>query len=60
MISAMGRAVVSSKEVASLAITTEPKNDRAREFYESFQFQRLNESQLDLTMKEASDQLSTL
>lgn len=53
MASVLHRSVAASKEVASWAIVTDPKGDRAREFYESFGFQSLTADRQFLTMRQA-------
>lgn len=57
--SALHRAVAASKEVASWAVVTDPKDDRARKFYESFGFQSLSADRQFLTMKQADEWIST-
>ena len=58
MASVLYRAVAASKEVASWAIVTDPKDDRARQFYESFGFQSLTADRQFLTMKQATEWIS--
>ena len=58
MASALHRAVAASKEVASWAIVTDPKDDRARKFYESFGFQSLSADRQFLTMRQAAEWIS--
>ena len=58
MVSVLERAVAASKEVASLAIVTDPKDAKAKAFYESFGFQMLTQSRMFLTMKQAEAILS--
>lgn len=53
MASALHRAVKASEEVASWAIVTDPKDEKAREFYIGFGFQPLTESRQFITMKSA-------
>lgn len=60
MLSAINRAISASKEVASLALVTDPKDDKARTFYELFGFQALTERRMFLTMKQAEKVLSAL
>lgn len=60
MLSALNRAVSASQEVASLALITDPKDDKARTFYEFFGFQALTERRMFLTMKQAEKVLSAL
>jgi len=57
MISAFFRAVEASKRVASWAIVTDPKDDKARRFYEAFGFMPLTRERLFVPMKEAIAQL---
>lgn len=58
MASALHRAVTASKEVASWAIVTDPKDERARKFYESFGFQPLSKDRQFLTMTQAGEWIS--
>lgn len=58
MASMLQRAATASEEVASWAIVTDPKDDRARQFYESFGFQRLTDKRLFLPMKQAAAWIS--
>jgi predicted GNAT family N-acyltransferase len=58
MASALHRAVRASKEVASWAIVTDPKDDRARAFYASFGFLPLTEARQFITMKAAAAWIS--
>jgi predicted N-acetyltransferase YhbS len=58
MLSALNRSVSASKEVASLAIITDPKDAKARAFYEAFGFRLLTPQRMFLTMKEAEALLS--
>lgn len=60
MVSMIQRAVQASKEVASLAIITDPKDAKAKAFYENFGFQPLTENRMFLTMKQAETLLSAL
>lgn len=60
MVSMIQRAVQASREVASLAIITDPKDAKAQAFYESFGFQALTESRMFLTMKQAEALISAL
>lgn len=52
--SVLRRAVAVSQEIASWAIVTDPKDDAARRFYESFGFQPLTAGRQFLTMKQAA------
>jgi predicted GNAT family N-acyltransferase len=54
MASMLHRSVKASEEVASWAIVTDPKDEKARAFYASFGFQPLTESRQFITMKSAS------
>lgn len=58
MVSMMQRAVEAAKDVASWAIVTDPKDQRARQFYESFGFLPLNAERMFLTMKQAAAWIS--
>lgn len=58
MASVLRRAVAASKEVASWAIVTDPKDERARAFYPSFGFQPLTQDRMFLAMKQASAWIS--
>lgn len=58
MASVLHRAVRASKEVASWAVVTDPKDDRARSFYAAFGFQPLTEDRQFITMKAADAWLS--
>ncbi|MEQ1854289.1 MAG: GNAT family N-acetyltransferase [Chthoniobacteraceae bacterium] len=58
MTSVLHRAVAASKEVASWAIVTDPKDERARRLYESFGFQPLTAERQFLTMKQAAEWIS--
>jgi len=59
MMSALSRAVHGSKQVAgSLVVVTDPKNEEARLFYESFGFRPLNDDRMFVLMKDAAAQLN--
>ncbi len=58
MASMLHRAVMASQEVASWAIVTDPINDYACQFYESFGFQPLTSDRLFLPMKQAVEWLN--
>jgi GNAT superfamily N-acetyltransferase len=58
MASALQRSVRASKEVASWAIITDPKDDRAHKFYETFGFQTLAGGRLFIPMKAAAEWIS--
>ena len=53
--SVLRRAVQASKEVASWAIVTDPKDDWAKGFYAGFGFQPLTETRQFITMKAANE-----
>ncbi len=58
MASAIHRAVGASREVASWAIVTDPKDEKARAFYESFGFRNLTADRQFLPMAAAEKWLS--
>lgn len=58
MASMLHRAVQASKEVASWAIVTDPKDERARAFYTTFGFQPLTKTRQFITMKAAASWIS--
>ena len=58
MISALSRAVESARQVASWAVVTDPKNEKARRFYEGFGFRPLTAERLFIPMKDVAEQLS--
>lgn len=58
MMSALSRAVEGARQVASWAVVTDPKDEAARRFYESFGFRPLTPERLFIPMKEAAKQLS--
>ena len=58
MASMLHRSVRASEEVASWAIVTDPKDQKARAFYASFGFQTLTESRQFITMKSAAQWIS--
>ncbi len=58
LVSALHRAVTASQEVASWAIVTDPKDEKAYDFYASFGFQPLTEMRQFLPMASASKWLS--
>jgi predicted N-acetyltransferase YhbS len=58
LVSALIRSVAASREVASCAIITDPKDEKARSFYEGFGFRPLTARRLFLPMKEAADWLN--
>ena len=51
MMSALARAASSSLEIAAWAMVTDPKDDSARRFYQSFGFSELDESRMFIPMK---------
>ncbi len=57
MVSALSRAVEGARQVASWAVVTDPKDNEARRFYESFGFRALTPDRLFLPMKEAAELL---
>lgn len=58
LFNALHRAVAASREVGALAVTTDPKDSRARDFYLSLNFQRLNDYRLFITMNDAAALIS--
>jgi ribosomal protein S18 acetylase RimI-like enzyme len=54
VVSALSRAVEGARQVASWAVVTDPKDEAARRFYESFGFRPLTHDRLFLPMKEAA------
>ncbi|MCF7790092.1 MAG: GNAT family N-acetyltransferase [Prosthecobacter sp.] len=54
MASMLRRAVAASQQVASWAVITDPKDEKARQFYVSFGFQSLTSDRLFLPMKQAA------
>jgi GNAT superfamily N-acetyltransferase len=58
MISALRRAVEAARQVASWAVVTDPKDEHARKFYESFGFRPLTPARMSLSMTEAASLLS--
>jgi GNAT superfamily N-acetyltransferase len=58
MMSALARAAHGAEEVASWAIVTDPKDDKARRFYEEFGFSELEANRLFITMKQVKVLLS--
>jgi predicted GNAT family N-acyltransferase len=58
MVSALGRALAASKEVASLAVITDPKDIKAAEFYASFGFQPLTNDRMFLPMRQVESMLN--
>lgn len=56
--SALCRAVEAAKQIASWAIVTDPKDDRARVFYGEFGFRNLNAGRMFLPMTEAASWLN--
>jgi GNAT superfamily N-acetyltransferase len=53
MLDAVARAFTGSREVGSIAIVTDPKDDRAARFYRNFGFVGLSGTRLFLPMSEA-------
>ena len=58
VVSALSRAVEGARQVASWAVVTDPKDEAAKRFYESFGFRTLTHDRLFLPMKEAAALLS--
>ena len=58
MMSAFVRAAHAAEEVASWAIVTDPKDDKARRFYQEFGFSELDSNRLFMTMKQVKSMLS--
>lgn len=58
MMSALARAAHAAEEVASWAIVTDPKDDKARRFYQEFGFSELDSNRLFMTMKQVNFLLS--
>ena len=58
MISALSRAVEGAKQVASWAVVTDPKDEKARRFYEAFGFKPLTAERLFVPMKDVAAQLN--
>lgn len=58
IMSAFARAAHAADEVASWAIVTDPKDDKARRFYGEFGFSELSENRLLMTMKQVKALLS--
>ena len=58
MMSALGRAVEGARQVASWAVVTDPKDNHARRFYESFGFRALTPERLFVPMKDAAELLT--
>ena len=54
MMSAFARAATTSLEVASWAVVTDPKDDAARRFYQTFGFSRLDENRMFIPMKDVA------
>jgi predicted N-acetyltransferase YhbS len=58
MISALSRAVEAAKQVASWAVVTDPKDEKARLFYQAFGFKPLTADRLFVPMKDVAAQLT--
>lgn len=54
MMSALARAATSSLEVASWAVVTDPKDEAARRFYQTFGFSDLDGSRMFIPMKDVA------
>jgi ribosomal protein S18 acetylase RimI-like enzyme len=59
MISALSRAVGGARQVASWAVVTDPKDQDAQRFYESFGFRGLTSNRLFIPMKDVAEMLRT-
>ena len=57
MISALSRAVEGAKQVASWAVVTDPKDEKARHFYEAFGFKALTAERMFMSMQDIAAQL---
>jgi predicted N-acetyltransferase YhbS len=51
---ALARAFAGSSEIGSVAVVTDPKDERAAAFYQGFGFIRLNDRRLTLPMKDVA------
>jgi GNAT superfamily N-acetyltransferase len=58
MMSALSRALEAAQQVASWAVITDPTDEKARRFYESFGFRTLTPKRLFLPMKDLAQHLS--
>jgi len=58
MVSALSRAVEGARQVASWAVVTDPKDEKARSFYEEFGFKPLTAERMFVTMKDVAAQLN--
>jgi len=58
MMSALSRALEGARQVASWAVVTDPKDNEARRFYESFGFRVLTADRLFIPMKDVAEQLN--
>lgn len=57
MLDALARALAGSVEIGSIAVVTDPKDERAAAFYRGFGFIQLNNRRWILAMKDVSRQL---
>jgi len=57
MADALARALAGSAEIGSVAMVTDPKDERAAAFYQEFGFIRLNDKRMVLPMKEVTRML---
>ena len=57
MVDALARAFTGSVEIGSVAVVTDPQDDRAAEFYRGFGFLRLNDRRLILSMRDVARML---
>jgi Mg2+ and Co2+ transporter CorA len=58
MISALTRALEGAKQVASWAVVTDPKDEKARRFYGAFGFKPLTAERMFVSMKDVAAQLN--
>jgi len=59
VISALSRAAEGAKQVASSAVVTDPKDNKARHFYESFGFRALTPGRLFIPMRAVVELLTS-
>jgi GNAT superfamily N-acetyltransferase len=58
IMSAFSRALEGARQVASWAVITDPKDEKARRFYESFGFRTLTPERLFIPMKDVAQRLT--
>lgn len=58
MMSAFSRALAGAQQVASWAVVTDPKDEKARRFYETFGFRPLTPERLFIPMKEVAQRFT--